>query len=108
MQVDSIQVIPSLPAFLSLCIQYPMTASTLRVAIREQFTDEDTICCMLETIQLWLAQLSQSHDPFKNSSPQPELLGPPPLDKVCVEYSRLRRLLKQVATPTSFCCFSNV
>ncbi|KDQ29589.1 hypothetical protein PLEOSDRAFT_1103600 [Pleurotus ostreatus PC15] len=82
MQVDSIQVIPSLPAFLSLCVQYPMTPSTLRIAIREQFTDEDTICCVLETIQLWLAQLSQNHDPFKNFSPQPELLGPPPLDKL--------------------------
>ncbi|KAL4267389.1 Nucleolar protein 11 [Pleurotus pulmonarius] len=82
MEVDSTHDIPSLPTFLALCIQYPITPSTLRVAIREHFTDEDTVCCVLEAIQAWLSQLNQTDDPFKNSSLQNGLLGPPPLDKL--------------------------
>ncbi len=88
MEVDSTHDIPSLPTFLALCIQYPITPSTLRVAIREHFTDEDTVCCVLEAIQAWLSQLNQTDDPFKNSSLQNGLPGPPPLDKVRTDYSR--------------------
>ncbi|KAJ8482300.1 hypothetical protein ONZ45_g15004 [Pleurotus djamor] len=79
MQLDSTYNGPHLETFLASCIRYPMTAASLRLALRETFTHEDDVCAILLVIEGWLSGWSEegvsTHQPTAGSEV-------PPLDKV--------------------------
>ncbi|KAK0491504.1 hypothetical protein IW261DRAFT_1438088 [Armillaria novae-zelandiae] len=60
MQVDSITPlnadIPSLPQFLSLCVQYSCSPAALRLAIRRCLPEAEDLVCLLNVLEGWLAQ----------------------------------------------------
>ncbi|KAK0207011.1 hypothetical protein DFS33DRAFT_1255556 [Desarmillaria ectypa] len=60
MQVDGITPlnadIPSLPQFLSLCVQYSCSSAALRLAIRRCLPEAEDLVCLLDVLEGWLAQ----------------------------------------------------
>ncbi|KAK0461635.1 uncharacterized protein EV420DRAFT_1639932 [Desarmillaria tabescens] len=62
MQVDGVTPlnadIPSLPQFLSLCVQYSCSPAALRLAIRRCLPEAEDLVCLLDVLEGWLAQWS--------------------------------------------------
>ncbi|KAK0190455.1 hypothetical protein F5146DRAFT_1137290 [Armillaria mellea] len=48
--------IPSLPQFLSLCVQYSCSPAALRLAIRRCLPEAEDLVCLLDVLEGWLAQ----------------------------------------------------
>ncbi|SJL02520.1 uncharacterized protein ARMOST_05851 [Armillaria ostoyae] len=60
MQVDGVTPlnadIPSLPQFLSSCVQYSCSPAALRLAIRRCLPEAEDLVCLLDVLEGWLAQ----------------------------------------------------
>ncbi|KAG7447648.1 uncharacterized protein BT62DRAFT_1075023 [Guyanagaster necrorhizus] len=60
MQVDGITPLnadtPSLPQFLSSCVQYPCSPAALRLAIWRCLPEAEDLVCLLDVLDGWLAQ----------------------------------------------------
>ena len=54
MQVDAPSVLPALPAFLALCVNYAASPGPLRVALKKHLPDAEDIVCVLEILDGWL------------------------------------------------------
>ena len=63
MQVDEVGTgtgsmdtgVPTIPTFLSWCVTYKTSPSTLRMAIRKHLQDADDLVCLLEVIEGWIS-----------------------------------------------------
>lgn len=55
MEVDFVSTdLPSLPAFLSQVVRYPMSSSALRVALRQHLADAEDLICVLTVLDVWI------------------------------------------------------
>lgn len=61
MQVDAgaVSDVPSLPAFLALCIRYPTSPPALRLAIRDHLRDVDDTMVVLRVLEAWIKECTQ-------------------------------------------------
>ncbi|EPS98734.1 hypothetical protein FOMPIDRAFT_1164819 [Fomitopsis schrenkii] len=54
MQVDAPSALPTLPAFLTLCVNYAASPGPLRVALKKHLPHAEDVVCVLEILDGWL------------------------------------------------------
>ncbi|RDB20161.1 hypothetical protein Hypma_012958 [Hypsizygus marmoreus] len=59
MQVDTVSDLPSLPAFLSLCVTYSTSPPALRLAIRNSLKEAEDILAVLNVLADWITKWSK-------------------------------------------------
>lgn len=83
------KAIPKVADFLALCVRYPTTTQTLRVAMRQHLREAEEVTTLLEILCLWIeshATANQLLFPEKGSSlrvlPTQDHVDLPPLARV--------------------------
>lgn len=96
MQVDAPSAVPTLPAFLLLCVNYAASPGPLRVALKKHLSDAEDVVYVLEILDGWLEkwgaeELQLLPEGVKKDEggtyvavfTEQKRLAIPPLDKVC-------------------------